>query len=243
MDCLRGLLKKSIEDGRRGLFGFDFAFGYPADAAQLVSGRTSWRSLWRTLADAIIDQDDNQSNRFEVAAQFNGLAFPEPLYWGRPRTRAFDGLPARKPASDFFKSIERRRVEHLQKSAKSVWQLAYSGAVGSQALLGIARLHGILQDPAYGDAIAVWPFDEGFAPPKNRQHVFTEIYPSIFPLSPRPGEIKDSAQVRAVATAVARADAAGSLAFWFEQPRLESSALSLITDEEGWIFGVGLDHS
>jgi len=59
------------------LVGFDFAFGYPAEA-----GLPAGRALCARLASLVRDEAHGANNRFEVAGLLNREARPEPR---RPR--------------------------------------------------------------------------------------------------------------------------------------------------------------
>ena len=120
-----------------------------------------------------------------------------------------------------------------------MWQLTYNGSVGSQTLLGINRLSRFLDGSGYGEHIAVWPFETGFATTFEKPVVFAEIYPSLFTLADH-DEVKDQAQVRTVAEAFVRFDADGRLATLLDRPPMlsdEEVATSLA--EEGWVLGIG----
>ena len=70
-----------------------------------------------------------------------------------PRT-----LPAGAPHRD-------RRA----RGAKTVWQLAYAGSVGSQMLLGLPALKRLVADPLIEGRAAVWPFETACAYPTRRR--------------------------------------------------------------------------
>jgi len=120
---------------------------------------------------------------------------------------------------------ERRRVERRVPRAQPCWKLFTTGSVGSQALLGLPRLARLRR--RYGEDLAVRPF-EGRAAPL----VLAEIYPSLLSEAvarqTRPDEVRDAAQVRVLAQALARLPA----------DRLEAM-LRMGDAEEGWILGVG----
>lgn len=123
-----------------------------------------------------------------------------------------------------------------------MWQLAYAGAVGSQAMLGLARLER-LRRGALKDRIAIWPFDTGFARRLDAPAVIAEIYPSLFAVAPAPNEPKDRAQVRAVARRFAALDRAGAFAGLLARPAaLGSREAKAALEEEGWIVGVCAPH-
>jgi len=109
---------------------------------------------------------------------------------------------------------------------KSIFQLWGNGSVGSQALLGIPRLHALLIGGLDGE---VWPF----MPLPLHGTVFAEIYPSMLPVAPLPGECSDEAQVKALGQYFAEADRDGTLTRLFEAATGPS-----VADEEGWILGV-----
>lgn len=249
-------IQKAIEDSlirsERVLIGWDFAFGYPAGFANAL-GLSGWSGLWAWLYNRIEDGADNRSNRFEVAAEMNlalranGRAVSGP-FWGHVGKTCPPGLsPKRYPdravrdwpfAFDYV-----RYVERAAPGAKSVFQLAYNGSVGSQTLLGIARLEGLRR--TFAGQIAVWPFETDFAarlsapitqlvtPPVT----LAEIYPSAHRVPDGP-DPKDQRQVEAVL--------ANFLA-WTETDRMHDalSARTLSRDDrawvkrdEGWIIGV-----
>jgi hypothetical protein len=135
---------------------------------------------------------------------------------------------------------ERRRAEALARSAQPVWKLTGAGAVGSQALLGIARLEALRQYPSLAEHIAIWPFETGFADALNKPITIAEIYPSLFPLDDPAVLPKDRAQVETVVRRFADLDAAGLLQTFLSAPAyLASSEREIILTEEGWIAGIG----
>ena len=239
MGLLMSDLEITLATGRRTLVGFDFPFGYPSGAAAILTGEASWTGLWDMLAERVIDAEDNRSNRFELAALLNRDAFGEAVYWGRPHTLSLEGLPARRSETGaLHERLQFRLAERAAPPAKSVWQLAYAGSVGSQAMLGVARLAHMKR--ALGGACAIWPFETGFASKLAAPIVVAEIYPTLFNVDPRPDEPKDSAQVRAVVSAMATADAGDRLAGWLSAPEdMTPSDQARVVSEEGWILGVG----
>jgi hypothetical protein len=115
---------------------------------------------------------------------------------------------------------------------KSLWQIAYAGSVGSQALTGIPIL-GRLRS-AFSGRVAVWPFE----PAGRAQIVLAEIYPALIdPALRREASfepIRDRGQVRLMARAVARLVANGRQDRLFALPAGASEA---VCREEGWILG------
>ena len=70
--------------------------------------------------------------------------------------------------------------------------------------------------------------------------MIAEVYPSLVKATPAPGEIKDAAQVRALAEHFAKLDEANKLGALFGPPK--GTAADLVLDaerEEGWILGIG----
>jgi precorrin-8X/cobalt-precorrin-8 methylmutase len=240
MQRLDAVVGAAVAEGKRLLCGFDFAFGYPAGTAERLTGTADWRTLWRKIADEIEDAPDNRNNRFDLASRWNATHFAgEPRFWGRPHQHVYADLSDKKPSAALAAPLAFRRSEQFAKGAKSVWQLTYNGSVGSQTLLGIARLSRFLDESGHGEHIAVWPFETGFAASFDKPVVFAEIYPSLFPLAPL-DEVKDRAQVRTVAEAFASFDSDGRLAMLLERPPMlteEEVAASLA--EEGWVLGIG----
>src|SRR5690606_9820652 len=189
--------------------GFDFVFGYPAGAARALTGGDGWRALWRRLADLIVDDDNNRSNRFEVAAQLN-LDLTGFHYWGHPHGREYDGLLATKPADAYDEIAEWRITEDWSRGTQPVWKLFGPGSVGSQSLLGIARLARLRSDPRFAGQIAVWPFETGFELDLSHPIAIAEIYPTL--MEPAPGVTpRDRAQVEGTVTRFGELDAAGLL--------------------------------
>ncbi|MBB4005978.1 precorrin-8X/cobalt-precorrin-8 methylmutase [Rhizobium taibaishanense] len=231
----------ALADGKRLLAGFDFAFGYPQGTAERLTGSADWQSLWRKIAAEVEDAADNANNRFALAGHWNSTYFADGArFWGRPQGLDIEGLPATRPLVPVEKPLTMRTSERYAKGAKSVWQLAYAGSVGSQSLLGIARLSRFLDSHAERDRIAVWPFETGYDDILERSVVLAEIYPSLFSL-PRDGaDVKDAAQVRRVAESFAGFNAAGRFGTLFGRPAgLSDEEIAMTVHEEGWILGIG----
>ncbi len=226
------------ERGRRVLVGFDFPFGYPEGFAAALTGRAEALAVWRHLGGLIEDGPDNANNRFEVAAAINaGLPGVGP-FWGRPAHRRLDALPDRGSVRQGHGFAEHRRVERLVPGAQSVWKLYTTGSVGGQTLTGLPALHRLRLDPRISERVAVWPFETGFSAP-TASIVLAEIYPSLLGRLVS-AEVKDAAQVTALARALARLDAAGRLAPLFAP---EGEARAVVEREEGWILGVGFEQA
>ena len=223
--ALCALFDSELAAGRRVLAGFDFPFGYPRGFAEGVIGQADPLALWGDLAARIIDGPDNANNRFDVARALNALFPGTGPFWGCPAPHADAILPARGRERRGHTLPERRRIETLIPSAQPCWKLYTTGSVGSQALLGIARLEGLRQ--RYGAALSVSPFQ-----PPDTPLVLAEIYPSLLSGAvaehAEPNEIKDRTQVRILAQALSA---------------LPDAALDAMLREgdtqEGWILGHG----
>jgi precorrin-8X/cobalt-precorrin-8 methylmutase len=189
----------------------------------------------------VVDNPDNSSNRFHVAAAINAR-LSAPHYWGHPHQHRYDNLALRRPAA-YATIPERRRAEILARTAQPVWKLTGAGSVGSQSMLGIARLETLRNHPALGADIAIWPFETSFADDLSRTITIVEIYPSLFPLDDPTVMPKDRAQVETVVRRFASLDSAGQLATLLAAPPgLTSAEREILIREEGWIAGIGHEH-
>ena len=164
--------------------------------------------------------------------------------WGRPANWPYPDVPTRKSACTRQDAHppERRIADHHAKGAKTVWQLAYAGSVGSQVLLGLPALKRLVGDPRIKGQAVIWPFETGLSAPAAPV-VIAEIYPSL--LKPeirqrrKQGEILDAAQVRVNAEAFARLDKRCRLAPLFGgDESLTEEERFIIETEEAWILGL-----
>jgi hypothetical protein len=238
-------LKKRNE---RALVGFDFPLGFPRGFSQALAlkGDAPWRAVWDQLAKMVKDKVDNTNNRFGVGSELNrrltGGPFP---FWGVPPKDTLTTLQPKKTRDHGPDDLpEFRHADTAAKGAHSIWKLYYNGSVGGQAIMGIPAARR-LKD-ARGDAARVWPFETGFktlteADLEGVQVVIAEVYPSLIKAVPAPGEVKDAAQVRALAEHFAKLDEAGKLAALFG-PSKDAPA-DLVADvetQEGWILGASV---
>ena len=242
---LATILRGELADSRRTLVGFDFPFGYPAGVARNLAGRPSALALWNWLDERIQDAGDNTNNRFDVAEKLNRQYPGIGPCWGRPASWPHPDVPTRKSACTRQDAHppERRIADRRAKGAKTVWQLAYAGSVGSQVLLGLPALKKLVGDSRLRGRAAIWPFETGLSVP-DAPVVVAEIYPSLLKTEIRqriqPGEIPDRAQVRVNAEAFARLDRQRRLAPLFEgEPGLTAEECKVIETEEAWILGLG----
>lgn len=247
-------IQRHLDRGRRLLVGFDFAFGYPRGTAQALKLDTghapAWKAMHRFISDRMVQQVDNRNDRFGFAedlnARISGGRFP---FWGAPHTRPDSPyLPKTKTGRQAPSRPlpDQRRTEiwiqdTFSARPKSVWQLAYTGAVGSQVLLGLPTLTALRA--ALPDS-RIWPFETGFqdlskSRPDTIRCVLAEVYPSTVATDLSRGQIRDAAQVRALSDRFFSADKAGFLAAAFGPPRgLQTEEIAHIETEEGWILAI-----
>ena len=242
---LASILDDLKKRGERALVGFDFPLGFPRGFSQALAlkGDAPWRAVWDQLAKMVKDKVDNTNNRFGVGSELNrrltGGPFP---FWGVPPKDTLTTLQPKKTREHGPDDLpEFRHADTAAKGAHSIWKLYYNGSVGGQAIMGIPAARR-LKD-ARGDAARVWPFETGFkalteADLEGVQVVIAEVYPSLIKAVPAPGEIKDAAQVRALAEHFAKLDEAGKLAALFGPPKgLAEDVVTAAETEEGWILG------
>jgi hypothetical protein len=243
------LIARTLDDlnrrGDRVLLGFDFPLGYPEGtaAALRLAASPPWSAMHAYVARELKDKADNANNRFQLAAMMNraisGGPFP---FWGCPPRDALSTLSPKKARAHGPDDVpEHRRAEALAKAASPVWKLYTAGSVGSQALTGIPVVSRLR---AARPNARIWPFETGWQALTRTaldgvDVVIAEIYPSILKATPGPGEVKDLAQVRAIAEHFAALDERGALAAAFGPARGASDAdITAVTTEEGWILGV-----
>ncbi|MEO0548135.1 MAG: cobalamin biosynthesis protein CbiG [Pseudomonadota bacterium] len=241
METVCAAIRRVIAQGKRLFIGFDFGFGYPRGFAEALTGVAEWTSLWARIAHDVSDNATNANNRFHVGSSYNkalgGDAASGP-FWGHPHQHKgrYSHLGATKP--EYRALPEKRHVEELVGGAQPVWKLAYTGSVGGQTLLGVRWLEQLRR--VFGKVLAIWPFDTDFAAHLDAPVTVAEVYPSLFPVQVRAGEIKDAAQVRAVSHGFAVLDHAGFLGELLARPPCLNDAQARdVVREEGWIVGAG----
>lgn len=227
--------------GRRVLVGFDFPFGYAEGFARRL-GHSDWRGVWDELAKLLEDRADNWNNRFAVAARLNARVSGTPYpFWGCPRGSVCATLAMTRPSYPSDGLAERRLGERRMVGPQPAWKLAGVGAAGSQALTGIPVVLRLRQ--RFPEA-RIWPFETGLGiGQRPAPIVFAEVYPSLLRPESRPGEPKDTGQVRALARYFARLDTAGMLGPMFAgDPALTPAERRAVEREESWVLGL-VDHA
>lgn len=249
---LEDMVGKLTKRGDRVLLGFDFSLGYPAGTAEALGlkldGKAPWQAMHEHLASKLKDRPDNSNARYAIAAGMNYAISKGPFpFWGAPARDVVSTLGSTKPDFTDASLSEYRVAEAYLRDSKlgqpkSVWQLAYTGSVGSQSLTGIPHVHALRE--AWPQA-RIWPFEFDPAEPlteealTNVKVVMTEIYPSLTKVTPESGETPDAAQVRGIADYFASLDEKGALPAAFSTAKSADPAENTkIQTEEGWIPGI-----
>lgn len=244
---LADLFSDLVARDRITLAGFDIAFGYPTGFAQKLRGENAdWRAVWKELMARIRDSDNNANNRFDVAADLNQKLSSRDLpFWGCANGTVRPHLSAHKPhGMGEHGWPEYRMTDRVIGAPKSVWQLAYAGSVGGQTLVGIPYLHKLRHHSWFADVARVWPFETGLRPitrpgTQDWKILFAETYPSLIEAQAEPDEVKDCAQVRTYAHALAAMDGEGRLGGLFAGPsEMSPEERHVIETEEAWILGI-----
>jgi hypothetical protein len=242
---LTDLLRVDVAHGCRVLVGFDFPNAYPEGfAAAAGFAGTPWRAVWDGLTALITDAPDNANNRFAVAAELNRriCAGPGP-FWACPPRQAGPTLTPKKPPTTGRVLPDRRLCESYLRSTQPCWKLYTTGSVGSQALMGIPVQVALRDHADLAPVTRIWPFETGLTGSPDLDGiavVIAEVYPSILPVRPKDGEVKDALQVETTARAFATRDDRGLMTADLAGPaELTPAQRDLIEREEGWILGAG----
>ena len=225
-DALSQMIETEVQASRRLLIGFDFPFGYPKGLAQKVTGQSDPLGLWDWFA-MNLDDTPQLNNRFDLAGRMNAMFPGEGPFWFNGLKRNIPHLPRKGTDRAGHGMAERREVEELAKGAFPLWQMGGAGAVGGQAMTGMAALSRLRA--RFPGMIAVWPFE-----PLDRPVAFVEIWPSLIAerVALEADDIKDRAQVRCLTRAIAGLD-----------PDRLDAMLKVDAGEEGWILGLGHEEA
>ncbi len=242
-------LVRLTKNNQRVFVGWDFSFGYPKGlgAALRIDKKRPWKHIWKLLDRLIIDEENNYNNRFTVGAELNRrISLGSGPFWGVPAGQSGIFLGSKR---DFSYPVvnkhailqERRLVEERVPKMQPGWKLAYTGSVGSQALLGIPRLFQLVfKNDVLGDRSFIWPFETHFVDwlPTGACVVHAEIYPSMVPIEGKHA-IPDRAQVRAFVKWLQTEQEEGRLERWLAGPEgLSKQEQKRVLRHEGWVFGV-----
>jgi len=248
---LEDMVAKLTRRGDRVLLGFDFSLGYPAGTAQALgldlSTRAPWEAMHAHLSSKLKDKADNSNARYAIAAGLNYAISKGPFpFWGAPARDVVSTLASTKP--DFagqplpeFRLAESHLKEQKLGQPKSVWQLAYTGSVGSQSLTGIPHVHALR---ATWPNARIWPFETGTGEMteddlESVEVVIAEVYPSMVKAKAEKGETLDEVQVREIARHYSQLDEKGLLGAAFSTGKsLDEGKIEQIQAEEGWILGL-----
>lgn len=186
--------------GNRVLASFDFPFAYPEGFGQRLTGSADPFAMWELLEQRIEDTEKGENNRFDVAGAINRHFGGNGPFWGNPLKRDIEGLERNKAEYFLHDLPEKRQAEKDDAGLFTCWQLAGAGAVGAQVLMGLPVLNRLRK--LFGNDLSVWPFEETSTP-----IVLAEIWPSLLgpvvKIAEADGEIRDAAQVRLLANALA----------------------------------------
>lgn len=248
---LEDMVAKLTRRGDRVLLGFDFSLGYPAGTAQALgldlTTRAPWEAMHAHLSSKLKDKADNSNARYAIAAGLNYAISKGPFpFWGAPARDVVSTLASTKP--DFagqplpeFRLAESHLKEQKLGQPKSVWQLAYTGSVGSQSLTGIPHVHALR---ATWPNARIWPFETGTGEMteddlEGVEVVIAEVYPSMVKAKAEKGETLDEVQVREIARHYSQLDEKGLLGAAFSTGKsLDEGKIEQIQAEEGWILGL-----
>ena len=247
---LEDMVAKLTRRGDRVLLGFDFSLGYPAGTAEAlglnVAAQPAWAAMHAHLSKKLKDKPDNSNARYAIAAGMNYAISKGPYpFWGAPARDVVSTLSSTKPEYAGQPLPEFRITEtHLRDNKlgqpKSVWQLAYTGSVGSQSLTGIPHVHALR---ASWPNARIWPFETGTEDMtaeglEGIDVVIAEIYPSLVKAKAEKGETLDEVQVREIARHYSQLDEKGLLGAAFSTGKsLDAGKIEQIQAEEGWILG------
>ena len=243
-------LQQAVAQKHRVLVGFDFAYFYPHSVLACMAsnqGPGDFSALWEALREQIQDSAGNVNDRYSFAAWANEHWLKEHYFWGF--TTPAHAHPWLAGTKHDTRLPEFRLAEANAPGTHPTRKLAYPGSVGSQALLGMRRLHMLRNDPVLARVSHVWPMETGFSLPVSSQDtaliVHAEIYPTpvlalakaagIAMSAQVAGMVNDAQQVWACAALARHEDNDGTLVNRFAKPRFLREGQVDQAREEGWI--------
>lgn len=181
-DSVLKSLRQAVAHKHRVLVGFDFAYSYPQAVLRCMAGNQgpgNFSALWKALCEKIQDDWGNVNDRYSFAAWANEHWLKEHYFWGFPTpAHAHAWLAGTKHDT---RLPEFRLAESNAPEAQPTRKLAYPGSVGSQALLGMRRLHVLRNDPVLAGVSRVWPMETGFSLPVLPQGATLIVHAEIYP--------------------------------------------------------------
>ncbi len=232
-DYITCIMDKASKNKKRLLLCFDFAFGYPAKAYDEL-GCKNWEKLWELINTEIDDSDSNKNNRFDVANKLNLLFAGEGPFWGKPANYTqYKNILTNRPkrfAKGSNDPLQFRTIETHIPNAKSVWQLAYNGCVGSKTLMGIPALQKLKEHKEI-DCV-IWPFENI---DDTDKHVIAEIYPAIW--DEKKSQMTIEERLCRTLKIISCLDKNGTLKNLLQAPHRHPCKNDIIK-KEGWILGV-----
>jgi len=240
MTELEDLLGRCLKRGDRVFLGADFPMGFPAGTAEALKLKGEpWRAMRDFLLKEMKDKPDNANNRFALAARMNRLISNGPFpFWGCSKKDELTTLSVKKTREHGPGDVPEFR---LTEQAALAGKIAYAGAVGGQTLTGVPAIERLREK---FPALRIWPFELPMAKLDQTglegvRILVAEVWPAMNSSRPDAHEIRDEAQVRALAEGFAELDVSGKLpALFAANSGLSERERAQITSEEGWILGI-----
>ncbi len=246
---LEDLLARCLKRGDRVLVGVDFPMGFPAGTAEALKlNGPPWRAMRDFLLKEMKEKPDNSNNRFALAARMNRLISNGPFpFWGCSKKDELTTLSVKKSREHGpkdvpeFRLTEQRALKDKKARPQPVWKIAYAGAVGGKTMTGLPAIERVREKVP---GLKLWPFELPLAKLtgdglEDTRIVVAEVHQGINPARPEAAELRDEAQIRAVAEGLAELDANGKLGGLFAGGTgISDSQKASVAGEEGWILGI-----
>ena len=246
---LTELLNRCLKRGDRVLVGVDFPLGFPAGTAEALKLKGEpGKALRDFLLKEMKDKPDNSNNRFALAARMNRLISDGPFpFWGCSKKDELTTLSVKKTREHGkgdvaeFRLVEEAAIATKKARLQPVWKSCYAGAIGGEAMTGIAAMEGTREKFR---ALKIWTFALPLAKLdaealSDTRIVVAEVLTTLNATNQQASEIRDEAQVRMLCEALAERDANGKLAAMFGgEAKLSDAQKTAVMAEEGWILGI-----